>query len=78
MFRSRPGRNRWHFCWNCPSWPESDPELEESPPFERWCRTCVRMYEAGAGELEWPADPVVMDALAEAWERGQLRPPNSN
>ena len=55
-FRSRPGRDCWHFCENCPTWPwDCDAfETDDDPPRERWCKTCVRMYEAGTGDLEWP------------------------
>ena len=63
MFRSRPGRDRWHFCWNCPAWPEADVEFMEFPPHDQWCETCVRMYEAGTGELEWPVDWSTQEAL---------------
>ena len=54
MFRSRPSRACWHFCTNCPSWPWDCDEYEtdDEPPREQWCKTCVRMYEAGTGDLE--------------------------
>ena len=51
-FRSRPGRDCWHFCENCPTWPwDSDAfETDDDPSRERWCKTCVRMY-AVAGRI---------------------------
>ena len=77
MFRSRAGHECWHFCENCPAWPPTREYFNESPgpPVARWCRTCVRMYEAGTGELEWPADHEVLAALTEAWVAGRLRVP---
>lgn len=79
MFRSRRGRGCWHFCENCPAWPSDDDDdfaTDEAPAFGRWCRTCVRMYEAGTGELEWPPCPYVFDALQAAYERRQIRVPD--
>ncbi len=80
MFRAHGGRRRrvWHFCVNCPSWPE-DYETYETcadPPFERWCKTCVRMYEADTGWLEDSAEwfpSSVFLALSNAWAAGKLR-----
>ena len=74
MFRSRVGRDCWHFCENCPAWPwECDAfGTHAQPPRERWCKTCVRMYEAGTGDLEWPILPV-FSALFAAWKHGELR-----
>lgn len=58
MFRSRPGRDCWHFCENCPAWPWDcdDFETDDEPTRERWCKTCVRMYIAGTGDLESTVD----------------------
>ena len=79
MFRSRPGRDCWHFCENCPAWPwDCDAfETDDDPKRERWCKTCVRMYEAGTGDLEWPqpglAPRPVFRALCNAWSTRTLR-----
>ena len=80
MFRSRPDRDCWHFCENCPAWPWDCDEFEtaEVPPRDRWCKTCVRMYEAGTGDLQFGL-PIfsgerfaVFGALCGAWKHGEL------
>ena len=80
MFRSLEGRDRWHFCENCPAWPWAGYEVADDPPRDRWCKTCVRMYEAGTGDLEelpfvGPATPSrVYVALCNAFSAGKLGP----
>ena len=77
-FRSRPGRRCWHFCVNCPSWPwDTDIYREaDDPPRHRWCKVCVRMYEADTGQLEdtgeWFPSRVFL-ALSNAWSDGKLQ-----
>ena len=75
-FRSIEGRNYWHFCTNCPTWPEDSSDFDEhdDPPREQWCKTCVRMYEAGTGILEWTdfGPRPVFTALCDAWAEGTL------
>ena len=74
MFRSRPGRACWHFCENCPYWPWHCDSFDEQddPPRERWCKTCVRLYEANVGELPWPWSHSIFIALCNAWSAGKL------
>ena len=74
MFRSRPGRDCWHFCVNCPAWPEDYDEFETVAVAarDRWCRTCVRMYEAGTGDLPALAFDI-FGQLTAAWKRGDLK-----
>ncbi len=74
-FRTRLGGRRWHFCSNCPHWPDHADieEADVAPPFAAWCRTCVRMCEADTCDLEWQADRMMGEALEAAWVRGQLR-----
>ena len=72
MFRRRRRGRRWHFCTNCPSWPDhADHDVSAGPPFSRWCQTCVLMVEADTGEVEWPHDES-FTALEEACELGRL------
>ena len=85
MFRSHPGRDRWHFCENCPAWPwDCDAhDVDDDPPRDRWCKTCVKMYEADTGELEdWqtqgPGFGPVFIALCNAWSEGRLQLKESN
>ena len=78
MFRSIEGHNRWHFCTNCPSWPWGGGYeiAENAPPRERWCKTCVRMYIAGTGNLPdfagAPWDDPIYIALCDAFSEGKL------
>ena len=77
MFRSLPGRRCWHFCVNCPAWPWSGYDEVDDPPQARWCKTCVRLYVAGTGDLEDPpfvlGEPTsVFNALCTAFSAGEL------
>ena len=79
LFRSHPDRRCWHFCENCPNWPwdtDAYEEAENSPPRERWCKTCVRMYIAGTGNLPdfagAPWDNPTYIALCDAFSEGKL------
>ena len=75
MFRANLGRRVWHFCTNCPHWPDhADYEAADvAPPFRQWCRTCVRMVEADTCDQEWPESDVVTRALEDAWSSGRLK-----
>jgi GT2 family glycosyltransferase len=45
-YRGQKGRAGWHFCQNCPDWPQSDfEERAEVPHEDAICRRCIALRD---------------------------------
>jgi hypothetical protein len=50
-FRTRPDESSWHFCENCPSWPDAPETFEERggplPAGSEICPQCMALRQGG-------------------------------
>lgn len=50
-FRVKPGETAWHFCENCPRWPDAPDEFEERggplPAGSEVCPECLSLRASG-------------------------------
>ena len=65
MFRARPG-GAWHFCTNCPHWPDDYEEFDDDASrfsLETACKICLRLDGTQTGDYEEPAYSISALAL---------------
>ncbi|HET7596851.1 MAG TPA: hypothetical protein VFK15_07955 [Burkholderiales bacterium] len=55
IYRRSPHQAAWHFCRNCPQWPEAAfEERSIEPRREALCPECVAIHEASKCEAMPP------------------------
>ena len=65
MFRARPN-GVWHFCVNCPHWPDDFEEFDDDDSHVdsgQWCKVCLRLDGTGKADYEEPSYSLLSEAL---------------